>query len=225
MRNGRTAVLGPDSKFPDPQLGPQDAPIAVGDDLSLRRVLEAYRSGIFPWPVGNDLPMFWWSPDPRCVLFLNDFRESRNLRKLRRSGKYSITFDQDFETVIQSCADRESTWISSEIQEVYIQLHQMGIAHSVECWRNSRLVGGLYGVATGKVFSGESMFSIENNTSKLALVALVDRLRFWNFQFIDCQMETEHLISFGATLIPRTKFLKLLKATIAFTPGLEDWDS
>lgn len=187
--------------------------LAVGGDLSVERLLAAYQRGIFPWYSG-DQPILWWSPDPRSVLFPDKLHISRSLHKTLRKQLFSITLDQAFEKVIQACseprADDHGTWITDEMQQAYIRLHQAGYAHSVESWLNGQLVGGLYGVALGKVFYGESMFSCVSDASKVAFVFLVQQLRRWQFALIDCQIETAYLNQFGAELIARNKFIKLL---------------
>lgn len=187
--------------------------LAVGGDLSVKRLLTAYRRGIFPWYSG-DQPILWWSPNPRSVLFPDKLHISRSLRKVLRKQLFSITLDQAFEQVIQGCseprADGLGTWITDEMHQAYRRLHQAGYAHSVESWLNGQLVGGLYGVAIGKVFYGESMFSRVSEASKVAFVFLVQQLRRWQFALIDCQIETAYLNQFGAELIPRNEFVMLL---------------
>ena len=190
-----------------------DGLLAVGGKLSSARLLSAYRQGIFPWySVGQ--PVLWWSPDPRCVLFPEQLKVSRSLRKTLRKGLFSVTLDSAFEAVIDHCAmprgDDEGTWITPAIKRSYTLLHQMGIAHSVEVWQDDRLVGGLYGVALGRVFFGESMFSRVSDASKVGFATLVTQLRRWNYPLIDCQVHSEHLESLGATTIPRREFIRLL---------------
>ena len=190
-----------------------DGLLAVGGDLSIERLLAAYRRGIFPWYSG-DQPILWWSPDPRSVLFPGKLHISRNLRKTLRKQQYKITFDTAFADVIRACsqprADDLGTWITDEMQQAYIRLHQAGYAHSVECWLNGKLVGGLYGVSLGNVFFGESMFSNVSDASKIAFVFLVRQLQRWQFGVIDCQIQSTHLDQFGAELIPRSEFITLL---------------
>lgn len=191
-----------------------DGLLAVGGDLSLERLLAAYQRGIFPWYSG-DQPILWWSPDPRSVLFPNKLHISRSLHKTLRKQLFTITFDTVFADVIRACseprADGLGTWITDEMQQAYIRLHQAGYAHSVECWSNGKLVGGLYGIAIGKVFFGESMFSRISEASKVAFVFLMRQLQRWQFALIDCQIETPYLNQFGAELIPRTQFVQLLR--------------
>jgi len=190
-----------------------DGLLAVGGDLRIERLLAAYQHGIFPWYSG-DQPILWWSPDPRSVLFPDKLHISRSLRKTLRKQLFTITFDTAFEEVIHACseprADGLGTWITDEMQQAYLRLHQSGYAHSVECWLNGKLVGGLYGVAMGKVFFGESMFSRVTDASKIAFVFLVRQLQRWQFEMIDCQIQTAYLNQFGAELIPRSRFVQLL---------------
>jgi leucyl/phenylalanyl-tRNA--protein transferase len=202
--------------FPDVELALRDPDglLAVGGDLSVERLLAAYRRGIFPWYSG-DQPILWWSPDPRSVLFPDKLHISRSLRKSLRKHPFTITFDTVFADVIHACsqprADDVGTWITDEMQQAYIRLHQAGYAHSAECWLNDKLVGGLYGVAIGKVFFGESMFSHVSDASKIAFTFLVRQLQEWQFELIDCQIETAYLNQFGAELIARSEFITLLK--------------
>jgi leucyl/phenylalanyl-tRNA--protein transferase len=201
--------------FPDPAfaLREPDGLLAVGGNLSPRRLLRAYRQGIFPWySLGQ--PILWWSPDPRTVLFPESIRISRSLRKILRRGDFRITMDRAFATVVQRCSEprgsEPGTWITPEIKQAYCRLHELGFAHSVESWHGSELAGGLYGVALGRVFYGESMFSRVNNASKAALVGLTRHLEHWGYRVIDCQMYTDHLASFGAEEIAREGFMELL---------------
>jgi leucyl/phenylalanyl-tRNA--protein transferase len=184
--------------------------LAAGGDLSPRRLLDAYARGIFPW-FGADDPVLWWSPDPRMILRLRELRVSRSLRRTIRSGRYTVTLDTVFDQVMAGCAaprgDEAGTWITGEMTEAYQRLAVLGHAHSVETWSDARLVGGLYGVAIGRMFFGESMFSWSSDASKVALAGLVGQLRRWDFEVIDCQMATSHLASLGAREIPRTEFL------------------
>jgi len=194
--------------------------LAFGGDLSAVRLINAYKSGIFPW-YNPDEPIYWWSPNPRAVLFPNKIRLSRSLRKTIRNKGYTISFDNDFSTVITSCAaPRENsggTWITNEMYLAYIRLHQLGIAHSVEVRnKDNELVGGLYGVVSGGIFSGESMFSKERDTSKIAFTALAWHMQHWGYSLIDCQIENPHLMSLGAENISRKEYLSILKTTRAF---------
>ncbi|TAK62514.1 leucyl/phenylalanyl-tRNA--protein transferase [Methylobacter sp.] len=205
----------PEQDFPlvNKALREPDGLLAVGGCLSQHRLLNAYRHGIFPWYNPGE-PILWWSPDPRLVLFPDKLIISRSLRKTLHKNIFSVTFDQAFNEVIAACADRRKdatgTWITAEIYAAYNQLHQAGFAHSVETWLGDELVGGLYGVALGQVFFGESMFHIRTDASKVAFVTLVNQLKLWGYQLIDCQVQTKHLESFGAQEIDRNYFIKLL---------------
>ncbi len=188
--------------------------LAAGGDLSADRLIQAYRHGCFPW-FSEGQPILWWSPDPRTVLFPDELHVSRSLGKLLRKQRYQVTFDQDLAAVISACAAprayADGTWISEAMQSAYLQLHQRGYAHSVEVWDQGVLVGGLYGLAMGQLFFGESMFSRADNASKFGFATLVDRLKAWGFVLIDCQMPTEHLHSLGARSISRPEFANYLK--------------
>ena len=210
--------LEPDSDpahFPDPQyaLIEPDGLLAVGGDLSPARLLNAYRQGIFPW-YSDGQPILWWSPNPRAVLFPDQLKISRSLRKSLRKQALRVTLDTAFAEVIEACSesrpDQEGTWITEEMKQAYIQLHRIGFAHSVECWEGESLVGGLYGVSMGKVFFGESMFTRLTDASKIAFAHLVEQLKDWEFGLVDCQVHTGHLASLGAEDIPREEFLDLL---------------
>lgn len=184
--------------------------LAAGGDLSVPRLITAYRHGIFPWYAPGQ-PILWWCPDPRTVLRPDGLHVSRSMRKLIRQQRMRVTLDQDFSSVIRACAEprhyADGTWITPQMQQAYIDLHRAGIAHSVEVWQDGLLVGGLYGVALGKVFFGESMFSRASNASKLGFITLVEQLGQWGFELIDCQMPTDHLFSLGAESMPRAAFL------------------
>lgn len=200
--------------------------LAVGGDLTPRRLLAAYRHGIFPWYEAGQ-PLLWWSPDPRLVLFPEDLKVSRSLAKLLRRENYQFSFDRAFPAVIDACAaprDGEGgTWLTPAMRAAYIELHRLGHAHSAEIWMNGRLAGGLYGVALGRVFFGESMFHRVSNASKLAFVLLVHLLHEWNYALIDCQVYTAHLQSLGAREIARSDFSFLLECFCAEAPGSEAW--
>jgi leucyl/phenylalanyl-tRNA--protein transferase len=206
----------PEIYFPDVEFAllEPDGLLAVGGDLSSERLLHAYRNGIFPW-YGPDQPILWWSPDPRLVLFPEDLRVSRSLAKILRKNQFAITLDTAFSDVIEQCAEprpgQTGTWITPEMQAAYTGLHELGHAHSVECWYEGELVGGLYGLALGRVFFGESMFARMADASKAVFVTLIRQLQRWGFHLIDCQVYTEHLESLGATSIPRREFVHLLK--------------
>ncbi|MFO1352168.1 MAG: leucyl/phenylalanyl-tRNA--protein transferase [Gammaproteobacteria bacterium] len=204
-----------DQPFPDPEQALDDPPglLAIGGDLSPKRLRRAYRHGIFPWNSASQ-PILWWSPDPRTVLFPERIKISRSLRKTLNKRQLTVTMDQAFSAVIHCCGlPRKSdhgTWLTPEMRRAYIRFHDLGYAHSVETWRDRELVGGLYGVALGRVFYGESMFSQVTDASKIALVHLCLQLRRWSFAVIDCQMYTAHLLSLGAEPMPRRDFLALL---------------
>lgn len=215
-------LLEPDSdpaRFPDPAyaLTEPDGLLAVGGDLSPARLLNAYRQGIFPWYSDGE-PILWWSPNPRAVLFPDRLKISRSLRKTLRNKPFRVTLDSAFEQVVEACSEsRENrdgtmsgTWITAEMKQAYLNIHRIGFAHSVECWLEDTLVGGLYGVSMGKVFYGESMFTRVSDASKVAFTHLVRQLLAWDFALIDCQVHTEHLASLGAEDIPREEFLTLL---------------
>ena len=190
-----------------------DGLLAIGGCLSKKRLLNAYRHGIFPWYNPGE-SILWWSPDPRLVLFPDNLIISRSLRKTLRKNIFSVTFDQSFKEVIAACAEpRENsagTWITEDIKQAYNTLHQSGFAHSAEAWLDGELVGGLYGVALGRVFFGESMFHTRTDASKVVFVTLVEQLKAWDFQLIDCQVHTKHLASLGAVNCDRSYFVKLL---------------
>ncbi|MCW5622755.1 MAG: leucyl/phenylalanyl-tRNA--protein transferase [Burkholderiales bacterium] len=200
--------------------------LAAGGDLSPERLIAAYRLGIFPW-YGADDPILWWSPDPRMVLYPQELRIGRTLGKTLRKGHYRVTVDRAFREVIGECsaprADRTGTWITAEMLQAYCLLHQRGIAHSVETWHQDRLVGGLYGVALGRMFYGESMFSRMSDASKVAFVHLVRQLVEWEFGLIDCQMRTDLLASFGAREIPRMRFSRLVAELVHYPDRLGPW--
>jgi leucyl/phenylalanyl-tRNA--protein transferase len=202
--------------------------LAVGGDLTPRRLLEAYRRGIFPWFSEGD-PILWWSPDPRMVLFPEQLKISRSLAKVLRNRPYEVAYDRDFEAVIRACAapreGQPGTWITPEMRGAYVRLHQLGYAHSVEVRVDGTLAGGLYGVALGRAFFGESMFSRARDASKIALVHLVGRLRAEGFGMIDCQMRTGHLASLGAREIPRAKFARQLRELVDYGGPPGSWRS
>jgi len=204
--------------FPPPCLAISEGLLAVGGDLSPERLLLAYRSGIFPW-YNEGEPILWWSPDPRLVLLPGEFRVSRRLARKLRQEPFRITMDTAFRAVIETCATvsrkgQAGTWILPEMVEAYIRLHEIGYAHSVECWQDGRLAGGMYGVSLGRCFFGESMFHVVTDASKAALAALVDRAKQWQFTMIDCQVPNLHLIRLGAREMPRAQFLELLERSL-----------
>jgi len=200
-------------RFPDPRRADASGLLAVGGDLSAERLLTAYRMGIFPW-FGPGQPILWWSPDPRMVLEVDRLHVGRSLRKRIRQQPYRITLDTAFHDVIVACASvprpgQDGTWITQEMVRAYDTLHAQGHAHSAEAWdQEGRLVGGLYGVASGRMFFGESMFAKASDASKIAFVRLVQQLVAWGFPLIDCQMHTDHLARFGAHEISRQEFLR-----------------
>jgi len=213
--------------FPPPEYADPSGLLAVGGDLSNERLLEAYRLGIFPW-YSEDQPILWWSPDPRLVLDLNDFKISRSLRKTLKKEVFQITFDHAFEEVIRACASvpreaQNGTWITDDMEKAYIKLHGLGYAHSVESWFGGKLAGGLYGVSLGKCFFGESMFHLKTDASKVALATLVETLKSWDFHFIDSQMTTEHMLSLGAKELPRRIFLKRLQLALRYPTRRWRW--
>jgi leucyl/phenylalanyl-tRNA--protein transferase len=195
--------------------------LAAGGDLTTGRLLDAYRHGIFPWFSAGE-PILWWSPDPRMVLFPKEFKVSHSLRKTLRNGLHEVRFDNSFEQVMRACAaPREGasgTWIHEEMVSAYCELHRLGYAHSVETWMDGELVGGLYGMALGRMFYGESMFSHKSDASKIALAHLAAQLERWNFGMIDCQMNTPHLASLGAREIPRNEFIARLQDLVNCSP-------
>lgn len=206
--------LSEDPIFPSPHLASKSGLLAVGGDLSRIRLLRAYSMGIFPW-YSADEPILWWSPDPRLVLYPDEFKVSRSLAKTIKKGVFKVTMDHAFKDVISQCAQSrlendEGTWIVDDMVDAYCDLHAAGFAHSVEAWHDNDLAGGLYGVSLGRCFFGESMFTRVTNASKVALAALVDYLQARSFAFIDCQIATGHLISLGAREVARARFIKEL---------------
>lgn len=200
--------------FPPVSSASTDGVIAIGGDLSVERLLLAYRSGIFPW-YNEGEPIVWYSPDPRMVLFPEKLKVSKSMRQLINKNIFKVTFNTHFSEVIAYCKiisrnDQLGTWITDEMQQAYTKLHELGVAKSVEVWQNDKLIGGLYGIDLGTVFCGESMFSHVSNASKIAFIFLVEKLKNENYSLIDCQMYTKHLESLGAEEILRTEFLKYL---------------
>ncbi len=211
--------LGEQDAFPplERALAEPNGLLAAGGDLTPTRLLDAYRRGIFPWS-GEGQPLLWWSPDPRMVLAVDEFKLTRSLRKRIRSSIFEVRIDTACAEVMEACAqprpDQDGTWITAEMREAYLELHGQGYVHSVESWRDGRLVGGLYGVALGRMFFGESMFARETDASKVALAALVAHLRRLGVPLIDCQQETSHLASLGARPMPRARFATHLRELI-----------
>lgn len=212
-------------------LADPDGLLAIGGDLTPEWLLQAYSKGIFPWFNPGE-PILWWTPNPRSVLFIDQLKIKRSLRKclqkIKQTGSFVVTLDQNFKGVMQACAetprqDQEGTWISAEMLKAYETLHQSGHAHSVEVWQDNQLVGGLYGVAIGKMFFGESMFSKVSDSSKVALVALSMQLKEWGFKLIDTQVETSHLNSLGASQISRSRFEELISVQTNIPFKAQKW--
>ena len=221
--------LEPDSlDFPDvaTALEEPNGLLAVGGDLRVERLVAAYQRGIFPW-YEADQPVLWWSPDPRLVLYPDELHISRSLQKICRNNPFQFSIDEAFCQVVDACAApreyEDRTWISSAMESAYSSLHDKNIAHSVEVWQDARLVGGLYGVALGHVFFGESMFSRVSNTSKLALVFLMQHLRKWGYHVVDCQIYSSHLESLGAREISREKFCAVLAEFVGDSSQSRHW--
>ncbi len=215
--------------FPDPHLSPGDSPIAYGGELSAELLIKAYKKGIFPW-FNDDDPILWWCPDPRFILFPEELKVSNSLKREMANNWWRVSFDCEFEKVINECANAErpgqsGTWINSEMISSYIALHRMGLAHSVECWENNNLVGGLYGVSLGNAFFGESMFFHKPNASKITFICLIKKILTWKFQIVDCQVPTKHLASFGAREIPRCTFIDLLNKALKAKTVKGNWGS
>lgn len=200
--------------FPPVDEATEDGLLALGGDLSVERLLLAYRSGIFPW-FNEDEPPLWWCPDPRCVLFPNELYVSKSMKQLLKRKEFTVTINQAFEEVVFLCGytrkNKEGTWITDEILDAYTQLHRLGFAVSIEAWKDRELVGGLYGVKMGKVFFGESMFSKMSNASKYAFITYAQQLQTEGVVLIDCQVHTPHLESMGARMIERDLFLRMVK--------------
>ena len=221
--------LTDDISFPPPELANEDGILAIGGDLSPRRLILAYSIGLFPWFNPGD-PILWWSPDPRFVLFPEKLKVSKSMRPYFNQKKFKVTYDTCFKTIMQSCQQqyRKSqgggTWITDEMIASYTKLNKKGIAHSVEVWQDEKLVGGLYGIALGKIFYGESMFAKVSNASKFGFISLVRKLVDWNYWLIDCQQETRHLGSLGAELIERDTFLDFMKKNALEKTETKLWD-
>ncbi|SCY75687.1 leucyl/phenylalanyl-tRNA--protein transferase [Flavobacterium caeni] len=208
--------LSKDLFFPAVETADENGLLAIGGDLSPERLMLAYRHGIFPW-FDQDDPILWWSPDPRMVLFLDEFTVSKSMRNILNRGIFEVTFNRDFRGVITHCKKSKrkgqtGTWITDEIVEAYCKLHELGKAQSVEVWQEGRLVGGLYGTDLGHVFCGESMFSVVSNASKVAFIALVEHLRANQYKLLDCQLYNDHLALLGCREIPRAAFIRTLKS-------------
>jgi leucyl/phenylalanyl-tRNA--protein transferase len=220
--------LQPGEPFPPASaaLAEPNGLLAAGGDLSAARLLDAYRHGIFPW-FNRGQPVLWWSPDPRMVLFPRELRVTRSLRKVLRNRDYEIRADTSFRAVMLACAEprpeQDGTWITSEMVAAYCALHAQGIAHSIETWIDGELAGGLYGIALGRMFYGESMFTRAANASKIALVHLVRQLERWGFGMIDCQVATGHLASLGAREIARPDFMRKLQELVNYPGAMDRW--
>jgi len=213
--------------FPNPREGSDEGLLAYGGDLNPNRLLTAYRNGIFPWFNKND-PILWWSPNPRLVLYPNEFKESKSLRRVIRNKGYKVRFDTNFRAVIDYCSKvpregQDGTWLTDEMKEAYIELYNMGFAHSIETYYNGELVGGFYGISMGKAFFGESMFALMPDASKVALRVLSNIFIKKCYDFIDCQVETPHLMSLGARLISRDEFLDQLEEALGKPSDLGSW--
>jgi len=207
-------LIGKELIFPLVDQADEEGLLAIGGDLSAERLLLAYRNGIFPW-YNEDEPIYWWSPDPRFVLYPDKLKITKSMQTVLNNGTFRFTINRAFEEVIKNCKsvtrkDQDGTWISPDVQEAYINLHKLGYAHSAEAWVNGELTGGLYGIRLGKIFFGESMFSKASNASKFAFINYVKQLQKEDVQLIDCQIYTDHLKSLGATMIERKNFIDLL---------------
>lgn len=227
--DGHLTLLDPETvEFPPTRfaLKDPDGLLAIGGDLTPDWLLAAYRRGIFPW-YSDDQPILWWSPSPRCVVLPDQFRIGRTMRKVLRKGHFEVTFDRAFDDVIEACrgprADQEGTWITDEMADAYREMHRLGHAHSVEVWQEEELVGGLYGIAIGRIFFGESMFHRVTDASKVAFVHLVRQLELWGCPMIDCQVSNPHLSSLGAVEVPREDFERLLELGVRQPPFPQPW--
>ncbi len=218
--------LGERGDFPPAERAGRDGLLAVGGDLSPRRLLRAYGWGIFPW-YGEGEPVLWWSPTPRFVLFPREFHCGATLKKVLRRGEFHFTFDRAFAEVIQACAlprqDQPGTWITPDMLAAYVELHRLGYAHSLEAWKSGGLAGGLYGVSLGRCFFAESMFHFENNASKAVLAVLAAALVRMKFVVIDCQVPTPHLARWGARSIPRRRYLELVRTGLKHRTRRGNW--
>ncbi len=218
----------PETQFPSADSATEEGLVAVGGEISVKRVLSAYRQGIFPW-YSEDQPVLWWSPEPRAILFPDSIKISRSFKKTLRKKAFHVSADQAFTDVIRACAGPRiqspggGTWITDDMMNTYTRLHQLGYAHSIEVWRDEQLVGGLYGLALGSAFFGESMYSHAVDASKIALVALAEFASNNNIDFIDCQLPTEHLSNMGAINISRKKYLLLLEKALCQDDRTEHW--
>lgn len=215
-------------EFPDPNMADSMGIVAVGADLTVETLLKAYSKGIFPW-FGEDDPVpIWWSPPERMVLFPGEEISSKSMKQLMRNSKFECSFDEAFEDVIRCCAevyrpDQDGTWITEEMIQAYVKLHKAGYAHSLEVWSEGTLIGGLYGVSIGKLFCGESMFSLQPNASKIAFIKFSQWLKKEGFMLLDCQNHTPHLESLGAVMISRSEYLKRVEEAVEFPTRKGKW--
>lgn len=221
------SLLSTAIRFPDPETADPGGLLAVGGDLSVPRLVEAYRHGIFPW-YNDEHPILWWTPDPRPVLFPKDLTLTSRFRRYLRNHPFQVSLDADFQAVISACATMErpgqaGTWITDDMIRAYVRLHQAGHAHSVECRLEGRLVGAIYGASVGRAFFGESMFHSEPQASKVALVHLVWLLRELKYHFMDCQQATPHVVRFGARELPRSRFTRMAEAAAALEEDRAGW--
>jgi leucyl/phenylalanyl-tRNA--protein transferase len=219
--------LGNEPGFPHPELTDDEGLLAIGGQLGIEWLIEAYSQGIFPW-YDDKNPILWWSPNPRLILYPNEFKTSKSFKRILKKKLYTVKFDHQFASVIENCKtiprkEEEGTWITKEMKEAYINLHHYGMAHSVEVYEQNELVGGLYGVSLGKAFFGESMFFKKRDASKVALYYLCSELSKWNFHFIDAQVETDHLLNLGAVKIPRKEFLNKLEHALKHPTCFGKW--
>ena len=220
-------ALDDSCNFPDPNQADQSGLLAVGGDLSSNRIIKAYEQGIFPWFSEGD-PILWWSPDPRMILFPEKLNVSKSLRQSLNNSNFEVTFDKSFVDVVTHCSniprkDQDGTWITKEMKQAYLNLHELGYAHSVETWLDGELVGGLYGISLGHAFFGESMFYTRRDASKIALYHLTEKIINWGFFFIDAQIETDHMQRMGAENISRNDFLKLLNKALKHKTKKGKW--
>ena len=220
--------LPKENVFPDAKLASTEGLLAFGGDLSPERLEAAYRSGIFPWYDETSPDLMWWSPDPRMVLFADQFKLSKSLKKRITRAEFEVKVDTAFEQVIQACSEaprygQDGTWLTDEMQEAYIQMHKLGLAHCVECWQDGVLVGGLYGLSLGRMFFGESMFHHVTDASKVAFYYLNEISKSLKFSFIDCQMHTSHLESLGAEEISRMSYLDYVKENNKLKTHVGPW--
>lgn len=220
-------LLSENLTFPSPDQADSEGLLAMGGDLAPQRLVLAYSTGIFPWYSEGE-PILWWSPDPRMVICPEEYCPSKSLQKLARKKIFRLSMDEAFEQVLEQCAliprsGQEGTWITHEMKEAYSELYKHGVAHSVECWQDEQLVGGLYGLSLGRVFFGESMFSKQSNTSKLCFWALNEFTQTMKFDFIDCQLHNPHLESLGAYTIPRKEYLQRLYPALQYDTQVGPW--